>query len=78
MADQNVCREMLFNAVLLSVLRKLLCDIRRAQWFSLILDEATDVSHKEHMVVCIRWVDKGFSIHEVSLEFIYQKLMLVL
>ena len=38
----------------LSVLRRLLCDIRRAQWFLLILDEATDVSHKEQMVVCIR------------------------
>ena len=25
----------------LSVLRRLFCDIRRAQWFSLILDEAT-------------------------------------
>lgn len=36
----------------LSVLRRLLCDIRRVQWFSLIL-EATDVSHKEEMV-CIR------------------------
>ena len=48
----------------LTVLRGLLCDIYRAQWFSLILDEATDVSHKKQMVVCIRWVDEEFSIHE--------------
>ena len=34
----------------LTVLR-LLSDICRAQWFSLIIDEATDVSHKEQMVV---------------------------
>ena len=53
----------------LSVLRRLLCDIRRAQWFSLIL-EATDVSHKEEMV-CIIWVDEDFSIHEDSLELIH-------
>lgn len=55
----------------LSVLRRLLCEIRRAQWFSLILDEATDVSHKEQMVVCIRWVDEDFSIHEDPLGLIH-------
>ena len=48
-----------------------MCDIHRAQWFSLILDEATDVSHKEQMVVCIRWVDEDISIHEDPLELIH-------
>ena len=55
----------------LTVLRRLLSDIRRAQWFSLIVDEATDVSHKEQTVVCIRWVDEDFSIHEDPLELIH-------
>ena len=56
----------------LAVLRRLLSDIRRAQWFSLIVDEATDVSHKEQMVVvCIRWVDEDFSVHEDPLELIH-------
>ena len=38
----------------LTVLRRVLSDIHRAQWFSLIVDEETDVSHREQMVVCIR------------------------
>lgn len=55
----------------LSVLRRLLCDIRIAQWFSFIVDEATDVSHKEQIVICIGWVDKDSSIHEDPLELIH-------
>ena len=37
----------------LSVLRGLLSKIRKAECYS---DEATDVSHKEQLVICIRWV----------------------
>ena len=55
----------------LSLLRKLLSDIRCAEFFSLIADEATDVSNKEQMTVCIRWVDEDFSIHEDAVELIH-------
>ena len=54
----------------LSVLRQLLVDIKRAHWFSLIADEATDVSNKEKFV-CIRWVDEAFTIHEDPIELIH-------
>ena len=54
----------------LSVLRGLLSDIRRAYWFSLIADEATDTSNKEQLVICIRWVDEEFHIHEDPVELI--------
>ena len=37
---------------------------------AIIADEATDVGHKEQLVVCIRWVDANFDIHEDSIEFI--------
>ena len=36
-----------------SVLRDILNEIRSANWFSLIEDEATDVSNKEHLNICI-------------------------
>ena len=43
----------------LSVLRELL-----SECFSIIADEATDVGRKEQLVVCIRWVDGDFDVHE--------------
>lgn len=27
-------------------------------------DEAADISNKEQLVVCIRWVDENFAVHE--------------
>jgi len=38
----------------LHILREILQDIRSAEWFSLIVDEATDVSNREQLAVCIR------------------------
>lgn len=72
-------KEVFFSAILneqssllgLSVLRRLLADINRAQWFSLIADEATDLSKKEQLVVCIRWVDEELNIHEDPVELIH-------
>ena len=53
----------------LSVLRKVLEEIRGVPWFSIIADEATDVANKEQLV-CIRWVDNDFQIHEDPVELI--------
>ena len=52
------------------VLRKLLSEIREAQFYSLIADEATDVANKEQLCMTIRWVDKSFEIHETPVELI--------
>ena len=46
------------------VLWALLHDIREAVRYSLIADEATDISHKEQLCIKIRWVDKDFNINE--------------
>lgn len=50
-----------------SVLRDLLKDIRTADYFSVIADEATDISRQEQMCVAVRWVDNEYQIHEASL-----------
>ena len=50
-----------------SVLRALLSDIHSCQWFSLIADEATDLSHNEQMCLAIRWVDQEYIVHETAL-----------
>lgn len=50
-----------------TVLRNLLQNIKAAEHYSLIADEATDISHKEQLCVAIRWVDANYSIHEAPL-----------
>ena len=54
----------------LSVLRRILDEIRSATYFSIIADEASDISNKEQLSICICWVDKDFQIHEDPLEMI--------
>ena len=46
------------------VLRGLLSDIRSSRWFTIIADEATDISCGEQMCVAIRWADNNYEIHE--------------
>ena len=38
--------------------------------FSLIADEATDISQKEQLCVTIRWLDSHFEIHGTPVELI--------
>ena len=49
-----------------SVLRKLLCNIKRVtpHWFGIIADEATDVSNREQLNLSIRWVNDNYEIFE--------------
>ena len=50
-----------------TVLRHLLKDIRAAEYFSVIADEATDVSHNEQICIAIRWVDRSYEVHEAAI-----------
>lgn len=52
------------------VLREILAEIRAASFFSLIVDETSDVSHCEQMCISIRWVSDNLQIHEDPLELI--------
>ena len=52
------------------VLRAILSEIREANIFAVLADEASDVSLKEQLCVCIRWVDESFTVHETPLELI--------
>ena len=53
-----------------TVLRQLLQEIHAADWFSLIADEATDISHNEQICIAIRWVDSNYTIHEAALGLV--------
>ena len=52
------------------LLQTLLNEVREAALFSLIADEATDISNNEQLCVSVRWVDTTYTIHESPVELI--------
>ena len=49
------------------LLHGIISEIKEAQYFTVMVDETADVSNKEELVICIRWVDSKLIAHE---EFI--------
>ena len=47
-----------------TILRSLLSRIRSTLWFSIIADEATDISQNEQMSLSSRWVEDDYTICE--------------
>ena len=43
------------------VLNKILADVKASMYFAVIADEASNVSHNEHLSLSIRWVDCDFT-----------------
>ena len=48
-------------------MRQLLEDIKAANYFAVIADEASDISHNEQMCIAVRWVDSTYTINEAAL-----------
>ena len=48
----------------LKLLRKIATDIRSSGCYSILADEATDVSNTQQLVICIRWVTEGLIVEE--------------
>ena len=46
------------------LLRKKLYDANRSRMFSLICDEYTDVSNKQQLSMCVKWIDDSLNSHE--------------
>ncbi|XP_068725038.1 zinc finger MYM-type protein 1-like isoform X1 [Montipora capricornis] len=59
----EIQNEML-EAMAFSMMRKISANIQNATFFTIMADETADVSNKEQLVICIRWVDHCFVIHE--------------
>ena len=49
--------------------RDIASDIQDAAWFSLIVDETTDISVKEQVSICLRYVSKPYEVHEDFVGF---------
>lgn len=52
------------------VIQDLVSDIQKAISFAIICDEYTDISNKEQLTICIRWVDDSLVAHEDFIGFI--------
>ena len=53
----------MLEAMALGLMRQISANIQNA-FFTIMADETADVSNKEELVICIRWVDDCFVIHE--------------
>ena len=51
------------------VLRKKLYDINNSKMFAVVCDEYTDISNKQQLSFCVRWVDEALNSHEDFLRF---------
>ena len=50
---------------------RILAEVRQAHFFSVMADECTDVSNKEQLTICLRYVDEHDKIHEEFIEFVH-------
>ena len=46
------------------IIRTLSERIRESKYFSILADETTDISNREQLVICIRWIDSCLDVHE--------------
>ena len=46
------------------LLRSTVKKVSTTKWFSLLADETRDVSNREQLTICLRWVDENFDINE--------------
>ena len=53
-----------------TVLRSIVSDIQSSSWFSIIADEATDISRNEQTSLSIRMTDDNYQIYEVCLGLV--------
>lgn len=60
----------LINIMGQTILRSILVQVRSSAWFSIISDEATDISHSEQLCLSVRWVDSHYLIHEDTLGLV--------
>ncbi|CAG2184616.1 unnamed protein product [Mytilus edulis] len=46
------------------VVRSLATEIRQSNFFAILADETTDISNRQQLVVCLRWIDDHLQAHE--------------
>ena len=54
----------LLSIMALQILRRIAGQIQESVFFTVMLDETTDFSNKEQVVLVFRWVDENLTAHE--------------
>ena len=54
----------ILKEISLSILRNVVESIKNDDFYSIMLDETSDLSNKEQTVFCIRWVDENIFSYE--------------
>ena len=54
----------ILKTMALHILRQVPDSVRSAPFFATMVDETTDASNKEQVVLCCRWVDGNLEAHE--------------
>ena len=48
----------------LQLLRDIARNLHNSSFYTIMVDETTDISNFEQVVLCLRWVDENFNVHE--------------
>ena len=57
-------QQMLLKIMALKVAETISGNLQATSFYTIMADETTDCANKEQFVVCFRWVDSGFEVHE--------------
>lgn len=52
-----------------TVLKHIVNEVKEAEWYAIIADEAKDISRKEQLSSCIRYVNKDFKVNKHFIGF---------
>ncbi len=53
-----------------SIRDKIIEEVRKAKWYSILCDEVSDVSTKEQLSIVLRFVDSSYNIREEFVDFV--------
>ena len=59
-----VIQNELLQLMSLQIIRDISGSIHEAKFYTIMIDECTDISNHEQLVVCLRWVDENLEVHE--------------
>lgn len=63
----------ILKTMALQVLRQVVESIQSAPFLTIMIDETTDVSNKEQLVVCFRWVDNNYEALDLVISGIKER-----
>ena len=49
-----------------------ICQEISGKWYTIMVDETTDLANTEQMVFCLRYVDESLQVHEEDFSFLVQ------